>query len=244
MGMTKIIPAVVIVVWLMAGGCTEQRDPPRKPGAAATGATSQPGAATAPVAAAVGPVLYRSDFSQTAVGKVPEDMMVLGGDFAVRAIDGKKVLELPGEPLETFGVLFGPTRVDGLAVAARVYGVAKGRRYPTFGVGVGGVGGFKVQVAPGRKTLELLKGDESVASVSYTWTPGTWTSVALQVRQVAPGRWRAEGKAWPAESAEPSEWMVRAEDTTAPPSGRPSLWGLPYSEQPIEYDELVVTAAR
>ena len=53
-------------------------------------------------------VLYTNGFDKAEVEKVPEDMMVLDGGFAVKEEGGNKFLELPGAPLETFGVLFGP----------------------------------------------------------------------------------------------------------------------------------------
>ena len=61
-------------------------------------------------------VLYTNGFDKAEVEKVPEDMMVLDGGFAVKEEGGNKFLELPGAPLETYGVLFGPTEASGLAV--------------------------------------------------------------------------------------------------------------------------------
>ena len=37
------------------------------------------------------------------------DLLVLDGAFAVKAEGGNKFLELPGAPLDTYGLLFGPT---------------------------------------------------------------------------------------------------------------------------------------
>jgi hypothetical protein len=51
--------------------------------------------------------LYQNNFEQAAVDKVPEEFLVLDGGFVVKEINGNKVLQLPGAPLETFGVLFG-----------------------------------------------------------------------------------------------------------------------------------------
>src|SRR5216117_770705 len=109
--------------------------------------------------------VYENTFEKAEVGKVPDEMLVLDGAFAVKEEGGNKFLELPGAPLDTFGVLFGPTETNGLAVSARIYGTSKGRRFPTFGVGLNGVGGHRLLVSPGKKLLELYKGDEVVASV-------------------------------------------------------------------------------
>src|SRR5207302_5856033 len=115
--------------------------------------------------------LYENDFEQSELDKVPDDFLVLDGQFAVKAEGGNKFLELPGAPLDTFGALFGPTEKEGTAVSARIFGTAKGRRYPTFGVGLNGQGtsAYRLQVSPAKKALELFKGDEVKASAPYEW---------------------------------------------------------------------------
>src|SRR2546425_676164 len=154
--------------------------------------------------------LYENDFEKAALGKVPDDFLVLDGQFAVKEEGGNKFLELPGAPLDTFGVLFGPTEKEGTAVSARIFGTGKGRRYPTFAVGLNGQGtsAYKLQVAPAKKALELFKGDEVKSSVPYEWQSGAWTRLRLQVRKVKDGGWKVEGKAWKDGDKEPSAWMV------------------------------------
>jgi hypothetical protein len=93
-----------------------------------------------------GPFLYENNFEKAEVKKVPDDMMVMEGGWAVVEDRGNKCIELPGAPLETFGVLFGPTEQDGIGASARVFSTGKGRRFPTFAVGLNGVGGYKLQV--------------------------------------------------------------------------------------------------
>src|SRR4051794_40752354 len=73
--------------------------------------------------------VYENNFDKAAIDKVPDEMLVLDGAFAVKEEAGNKFLELPGAPLETFGVLFGPTDTAGLGVSARIYGTGKGRRF-------------------------------------------------------------------------------------------------------------------
>ena len=81
--------------------------------------------------------IYKNDFESAELGKTPADMMVLDGGFKVIDDNGNKVLELPGAPLETFGLLFGPTEKENRTVSARIFGTSKGRRAPTFSVGIG-----------------------------------------------------------------------------------------------------------
>src|SRR5947207_9384054 len=125
--------------------------------------------------------LYENNFEAAAVDKVPEDLLVLDGCFAVKEEGGNKFLELPGAPLETYGVLFGPTEPANVSITARIFGTSKGRRFPAFAIGANGVGGLKLQVSPGKKQVELYKGDEVVASAPYNWESGTWTMLRLQV---------------------------------------------------------------
>ena len=161
------------------------------------------------------------------------------GGFTVKEENGNKFLELPGAPLDTFGLLFGPTESANVAVSARVYGTGKGRRFPSFGVGLSGVGGYRLLVSPGKKLLELYKGEESVANTPYAWQSDSWTMLRLQIRQDGPF-WTIEGKAWKQGAAEPAAWLIRHQEKTAPLSGRASIWGMPYSSAPIRYDDLAV----
>src|SRR5512146_737883 len=100
--------------------------------------------------------------------------MVLEGAFAVRQEAGNKFLELPGAPLDTFGLLFGPTEKDGMTASARVYATAKGRRTPTFALGVMGVSGYKLQVTPAKKLIELYRGDTLKTTQAFAWESGQW----------------------------------------------------------------------
>lgn len=187
--------------------------------------------------------IYENTFDAAAMDKVPEDMLVLDGGFAVKEEGGNKFLELPGAPLETFGVLFGPTEPSGLSVSARIHGAGKGRRFPTFAVGLNGVGGHRLQVSPAKKLLELYKGDDVLTNAPMTWTSGSWTMLRLQSRKVKDGEFRIEGKAWKHGEPEPKEWPISITESVETPAGRSSVWGNPYAGTPIRYDDLQVTKA-
>jgi hypothetical protein len=198
---------------------------------------------TGNVIAADAASLYSNGFDKAELEKVPEDMLVLDGGFAVKEEAGNKFLELPGAPLDTFGVLFGPTEPTGIAVTARVQGAGKGRRFPTFSVGLNGVGGYRLEVAPAKKLLELKKGDDIVANAPFTWESGSWTMLRLQSRKVKDGEFKVEGKAWKQGDAEPKEWQISRIETAETPAGRASVWGMPFAGTPIKFDDLVVTRA-
>ena len=188
-------------------------------------------------------LLYENDFEKAALDKVPDDFLVLDGQFAVKEEGGNKFLELPGAPLDTFGVLFGPTEKEGTAVSARIFGTGKGRRYPTFAVGLNGQGtsAYRLQVSPAKKALELFKGDEVKATVPFEWQSGAWARLRLQVRKVKDGQWKVEGKAWT--DKEPPAWLVSFDEREQPVAGKASIWGSPYATTPIRFDDLKLASA-
>ncbi|HXI53256.1 MAG TPA: hypothetical protein VNH84_17185 [Candidatus Saccharimonadales bacterium] len=187
--------------------------------------------------------VYENNFTAAAVDKVPDDMLVLDGGFAVKEEAGNKFLELPGAPLETYGVLFGPTEAVGLSVRASVQSTGKGRRFPTFAVGLNGVGGYKLQASPTKKLIELYKGEEVLTNAPLQWESGSWLVLRLQSRKVKDGEIRIEGKYWKQGDAEPKDWQITRVETSEAPPGRPSVWGMPFAGTPIRYDDLVVTRA-
>lgn len=205
--------------------------------------------------------LYQNNFESVAVGSEPEGFLVIDGQFAVREFEGGKVFELPGSPLESYGFLFGPNfsfndagtkfkigakpeeslELGGASVSARAQSLKKGRRFPTFSVGLCGVSGYKLRVAPMKRAIELVRGDNTVASRDFDWSSGAWTKLKLQVR-VMDGKWIAEGKVWNESDAEPSDWQLRHETTEKPNPGKASAWAAPFSGEPIRFDDLVVKA--
>jgi hypothetical protein len=186
---------------------------------------------------------YRQNFENSEAGKLPEELMVLGGEFVVKADGTNKFLELPGAPLDSFAAQFGPAEKENVSVRARIFGTAKGRRTPTFGVGLGGVSGFKLQVSPGNKALELLKDQELKASVSFDWKSGTWTQLRLQIRKTKDGEWKVEGQAWSWGEPEPKEWMISFDEKEEPIPGKASVLGSPFAGTPVWFDDLLVEKA-
>jgi hypothetical protein len=200
-------------------------------------------ACLAAASASAAPPLYQNNFEAAETGKLPADFLVLNGNFAVKALGTNKVLELPGAPLDGFAVQFGPTEAVGMSVSARVFGTARGKRSPAFGVGLGGAGGWRLQVSPGRKAVELFKDQELKASAACDWKSGDWTRLRLQLRQVKDGAWRVEGRVWLDGADEPKDWALSADETEQPVAGRASVTGSPFAGTPIWFDDLVVEKA-
>lgn len=186
------------------------------------------------------PGTYTNDFEKAEVDSVPDGFLVLDGGFAVKEEGGNKFFELPGAPLESFGVLFGPTLKENQSTSARIHGSGKGRRFPQFGVGLNGVGGYKLLISPAKKAIELYKGDNVLTNAPFEWQTEKWAKFLLQVRKVKDGEWKVEGKVWMEGSEEPKEWLISYDETTAPVNGRAMIIGRPYSGTPIRYDDFAV----
>ena len=186
--------------------------------------------------------LYANEFAQADLDKLPPDLTVLDGTWAVKEDGGNRFLELAGTPVDSFGVLFGPATADGTAVSLRAYATNLKRRTPAFGIGLNGAAGFRLVVSPGKTALELFKGEDRLASAPYTWESGTWTQVRLQVRKASADDWKVEGKAWKQGSPEPAAWLVSYTEKTAPSAGKATLWGYPFAGTPIRFDDLKVTS--
>ena len=184
--------------------------------------------------------LYQTNFEKTKTGEAPEDFLVLDGDFAVKQSNGNKYLELPGAPLDAFGFMFGPSARHGNEISARMFGTKKGRRFPVFGVALNGVNGYRLQIAPAKRAIELLKGSAVVAKVPFRWGGGEWLRLALRVEQTGTAEWTITGKVWPDGKKAPAKPTITHKEAKEPRNGKPSIWGSPYSGTPIRYDDIVV----
>ena len=187
---------------------------------------------------------FSSDFQAAKVDEVPKELFVLNGTFAVREEAGNKFLELAGQPIDTFGLLFGAESGYATAdVRGRVQATSRGKLFPEFGLGSNDAGGYKVWLVPGQSALELRRGESPIAKARapYKWESGSWTWFRLRVTTTGAGKWKVEAKAWPATAKEPDNWPLTLEETQIPPPGRASAWGQPYADTPIRFDDLSVT---
>ncbi len=202
-------------------------------------------AITHAIAAFAADVPYKEDFEEAETGKLPAGFTAYAGAFKVAEEAGKKFMELPGAPLDTFGVLFGPainpaeTRGKPMTATGKFFATNVKRKSPTFGISLGGVGGYRLQVSAAKRNMEIFKADEARANAPYEWKSGTWTSLRIQARQ-KDGNWIIEGRAWPADAPEPAAWTITYQAPEPPPTGKAAVWGNPFSGTPIRFDDLEV----
>ena len=53
---------------------------------------------------------------------------------------------------------------------------------PVFGLALNGVSGFRLQVVPAKRSIELLKGKDIVAKTAFRWGGGSWLRLSLDVQ--------------------------------------------------------------
>jgi len=205
-----------------------------------TGLATSPHAATAD-----DEPLYQRDFAKATAGDaLPDDFIVLGGEFTLAPHEGRVRLQVAPVELDDFGVLFGPTTRAAVEVEASIRGESQGRRQPRFGVGLGGAGGWRLLVTPVRRELQLWLDQEQVASAPLAWVSGTWLRVRLRVTPGPDGGWRLQGMAWPADAAAPAQWQLTHDSKEAPPEGKAAIYASPYSGRPIQFGDLILRQPR
>ena len=182
--------------------------------------------------------LYKQDFQTTDIGKTPDDFLLLSGKFAVGSSTSNHHLNLPGTPLDSHGAIFGPDNDGDLVLSARIRSEKKGRLYPSFGIGLYGLGGHILKISPAKKSLELFRGRKSVMETPFDWESEKWTHVSLKVSSENEDTWTVQGKAWTEGTEEPNEWLLTATTDVAPTQGKASVWGQPYSGKAIQYDDI------
>jgi len=189
------------------------------------------------------PSTYHQDFQKSADGSMPQQLLVMNGAFAVRSEGDNKFLQLPGEPLDTFGFMLGADETNSIQCSIRA--ASTGKRFPEFGVGLAGPAGYRLWLMPAVGEVQILKGDNVKAAKPYEWKSGTWLILRLQLTKQN-NKAILQGKIWPRGAAEPNDWTINFEDpqTPKPPKGRASVWGIPYSGTPIDFDDISITVVR
>jgi hypothetical protein len=188
---------------------------------------------------------YSIDFSKTPLGKPPEELYSLNtqAEFKIAEEGGNRFLELAGNPLDAFGILFGPEGLTAADMTGRMFSTSEGKMFPEFGLGASD-SGWKVWLIPGQNALVIRKRDDERARVAYTWKSGTWTNLRFRLSKGADGKWLMQGKAWPSDAKEPAEWMISTTDAAAPSASRAAVWGTPYAGTAIRFDDLSVTPVK
>jgi len=171
-------------------------------------------------------------------GAPPKEVFVVDGSIQVTSKDGNKVLTVLPDPITDASAQLGVSAAGEAAIKARVFASKQGRSLPKFGIAVHGMSGHRLLLNAPKRQLELVKNDEVLASAPFTWTTDTWVWLSLQAKRGGGEAWEITGKVWAADGAEPAEPQIKHADQGLKGQGKASVWGTPYSEQPIHFDDI------
>ena len=217
---------------------------------AATDAVAQAGSVKATVGGASGvarvrvipPLPLNENFDSLAPKTVPTHWINTTGKFEVREIEGNKVLvKLADNPFTKRARAFlGVSNWKDYTVEADVLANEKRRQ-----MGDGGIVAqrYSLILFGNHQRLELESWQPETArtvKVPFAWKADTWYRLKLQVENLADGKVRVRGKAWPASEAEPAQWTVERVDPIPNLQGSPGI----YADAPFEvfFDNLKVTS--
>lgn len=172
-------------------------------------------------------------------GEPPKEVFVVDGTVKVAAKDGNKAVMVSPENLVDASAQFAVSAAGESVIKARVFASKKGRSNPRFGIAVHGMSGYRLIVNAPKKTLELIKSDEVLASIPFTWTSDAWLWMKLEARKNGDD-WTLTGKTWAADATEPEEAQIKHTDKGLKGQGKASVWATPYSQTPIYFDDIEV----
>ena len=175
-----------------------------------------------------------------ALGEPPAEVFVVDGKVEVAEKDGNKALVIhPGTELVDSCAQLATSASGSATIQTRTFASKRGRSVPRFGISAHGLSGYRLYITPAKRQLELLKGDETVASVPFTWTSESWTLLKLEVKKNGDD-WSITGSAWPATEAQPADPMLKHEDKGLKGQGKCAVWATPYSGTPIFFDDIAI----
>lgn len=150
------------------------------------------------------------------------------GKFAVRALDGNKVLvKLATNPFafaKRTRPFFGSPEHSNYTIEADVRTMERRRQMADVGIVAQR---YELVLFGNHQRLELQPWQPETARtqrVEYSWKPDTWYVMKLEVQNLDGGRVRARGKVWPKGEPEPAAWHVERVDPIGNLKGSPGLY--------------------
>lgn len=172
-------------------------------------------------------------------GDPPKEVFVVDGTIKIAAKDGNKAVMVAPDNLVDASAQFAVSAAGESYIKAKVFASKQGRSFPRFGVAVHGMSGYRLLLDAAKKQLNLVKADETLASVPFTWTSDAWLWMKLEARKNGDD-WTITGKVWAADAAEPAEAQIKHADKKLKGQGKASIWATPYSHTPVYFDDIEV----
>ncbi|HEV2800530.1 MAG TPA: PQQ-binding-like beta-propeller repeat protein [Pyrinomonadaceae bacterium] len=190
----------------------------------------------------VPPLPWTENFDAMAVGGVPPTWVSTTLKYAVREMDGGRVLVKLAEGsslLTRTRSYMGPSDLSNYTIEADVRGTERRRQRGDAGVIAQR---YALVLYGNAQALHLEPWQPEVVrtvTLPYTWKPDTWYRMKLSVENTADGKTRARGKVWPVGETEPAAWMIERVDPLPNKQGAPGVFGNGLAE--LYFDNLKVT---
>ena len=182
---------------------------------------------------------WQEDFESIEVGKIPPHWVRAEGRFAVREMDGNKVLVKPParRGLHRSNVYIGPPNMTDYTVQVDLLGTKPKRNLPDMGLIANR---YTLEMQGNHQRLQVLswRSDLRMAKwVDLKWEPNVWYTMKMTV-DIVDNTAHVKGKVWGRGEPEPEEWTITVEDPLPNREGSPGIYG--YSPAEIYYDNLKV----
>ena len=158
----------------------------------------------------------------------PVEWINATGKFAVRALDGNRVLVKLAENPFAFAKrtrpFFGPPSYSDYTIEADVRSMERRRQMGDVGIVAQR---YELVLFGNHQRLELQPWQPEVhrtVRADYKWKPDTWYTLKLEVQTLGKGQVRARGKVWPKGEAEPAAWTVERVDPIGSLKGSPGIY--------------------
>jgi len=176
-----------------------------------------------------------------AAGEVPAEVFVLDGKVSIAEKDGSKAIMIdPGTELVEASAQLGDSAAGSAMIQTKVFASKKGRSSPRFGVSVHGMSGPRLYVNPAKKLIELVRGDQTLASMPLTWTSDAWLNLRLEAKKADGDKWNVTATVWGDKDAAPAAPQLKHDLAGLKGQGKCTLWATPYSNTPIYFNSIQI----
>lgn len=189
------------------------------------------------------PLPWSENFEASAVNSIPPTWVNTTMKFAVREMNGNKVLVKTTEGsslLSRARAFMGPSDWSNYTVEADVNSTQKRRQQGDAGIIAQR---YVLTLYGNSQTLHIEPWQPEIkrtVAMPFAWKPDTWYRLKLQVENLPDGKTRARGKVWLATEPEPSDWMIERIDPIPNRQGAPGIFGNALAE--VYFDNLKVYA--
>ena len=182
---------------------------------------------------------WQEDFESIEEGKSPPHWVRATNRFAVREVDGNKILVKPParRGLHRSNVYIGPPSMKNYTVQVDLLGTKPKRNMPDMGLIANR---YTLEMQGNHQRLQVLswRSDLRMAKwIEFKWEPNVWYTMKMTV-DIVDDTAHVKGKVWAKGDTEPEEWTIIVEDPLPNREGSPGIYG--YSPAEVYYDNLKV----